>query len=183
MNEPAVMRALQPTVLVLMGVSGSGKSTIGHGLSRKLDWPFRDADSFHPPANIEKMSRGVPLQDADRWPWLTAIAEWIDAQRTAGAPGIVSCSALKRIYREHIIGNRSGVRLVYLKGDMSLIAARLAERKGHFMPPALLQSQFDVLEEPLAAERALVADIAQPPDALVAAIISHLGPIEAAGGP
>src|SRR4051812_10897542 len=121
------MDSVPGAILVLMGVSGSGKSTIGKGLSQALGWPFRDADSFHPPANIEKMSRGVPLEDAGRWPWLTAIAEWVDAQRAAGASGIVSCSALKRVYREHIIGARTGVRLVYLKGDMPLIAARLAE--------------------------------------------------------
>jgi carbohydrate kinase (thermoresistant glucokinase family) len=173
------MRTVEPIVVLLMGVSGCGKSTIGQGLSRALGWPFRDADSFHPPANIEKMSRGVPLEDADRWPWLAAIAQWIDAQRAAGAPGIVSCSALKRAYRAHIIGEREGVRLVHLKGDMALIAGRLAQRKGHFMPAALLQSQFDTLEEPLPVERALVADISSPPQEVVAAIIAKLGSAEA----
>jgi carbohydrate kinase (thermoresistant glucokinase family) len=126
------------------------------------------------------MSRGVPLDDTDRRPWLSAIAQWIDAQRAAGAPGIVSCSALKRDYRQHIIGARQGVRLVYLKGDMALIAGRLAPRKGHFMPPALLQSQFDALEEPLEAERPLAVDIALPPDEVVATIIAQLGAAEAA---
>ena len=169
------MQPAKPLVIVLMGVSGCGKSTTGARLSRLLGWPFRDADSFHPPANVEKMSRGVPLEDADRWPWLEAIAQWIDAQRTAGAPGIVSCSALKRAYRERIIGERAGVRLVYLKGGMELIAARLAKRKGHFMPAELLQSQFDALEEPLAAERALVVDITPPPEGVVAAVIAGLG--------
>ena len=168
------MRTVPPLVVVLMGVSGCGKSTVGKGLSQALGWPFRDADSFHPPANIEKMSRGVPLQDADRWPWLSAIAEWIDARCAAGASGIVSCSALKRAYREHIIAGRPGVRLVYLKGDMALIASRLAARKGHFMPPALLQSQFEALEEPLPGEHPLVVNIAAPPDAIVAEIIAGL---------
>jgi len=173
------MRRVPPLLVVLMGVSGCGKSTIGKGLSQALGWPFRDADSFHPPANIDKMSRGVPLDDADRWPWLSAIAQWIDAQRAAGAPGIVSCSALKRAYRQHIVGTPNGVRLVYLKGDMGLIAGRLAQRKGHFMPAALLQSQFHALEEPLQAERPLVVDIALPPDDVVAAIIAQLGAAEA----
>jgi gluconokinase len=176
------MRMLEPVVVVLMGVSGCGKSTIGRGLSQVLGWPFRDADSFHPPANIEKMSRGVPLEDSDRWPWLSAIAAWIDAQHAAGAPGIVSCSALKRVYRAHIVGAREGVRLVYLKGDMGLIAGRLAERKGHFMPAALLQSQFDALEEPAAGERHLAVDIAPPPGDIVATIIAGLGGTEASKG-
>jgi gluconokinase len=174
------MRTVPPLLVILMGVSGCGKSTIGAGLSQALGWPFRDADSFHPPANIDKMSRGVPLEDADRWPWLTAIAQWIDMQRTAGAPGIVSCSALRRAYRQHIIGARPGVRLVYLKGDMPLIAGRLAERKGHFMPPALLQSQFDALEEPLEIERPLVVDISLPPQDVVAAVIAQLAAAGAA---
>lgn len=177
-----MMRTLEPVVVVLMGVSGCGKSTIGSGLSQALGWPFRDADSFHPPANIEKMSRGVPLDDADRWPWLAAIAQWIDTRNAAGAAGIVSCSALKRAYRERIVGAREGVRLVYLKGDMRLIAERLAERKGHFMPTALLQSQFDALEEPSAGERHLVVDIAAPPRDVVAAIIARLGGTQASKG-
>jgi carbohydrate kinase (thermoresistant glucokinase family) len=176
------MHTVPPAVVVLMGVSGCGKSTIGNGLSQALGWPFRDADSFHPPANIVKMSRGVPLEDADRWPWLSAIAQWIDAQRVAGAAGIVSCSALKRAYRAHIVGAREGVRLVYLKGDMGLIAGRLAERKGHFMPATLLQSQFDALEEPLPAERALIADIAPPPEKIVAAIVAGLAQAQASTG-
>jgi gluconokinase len=176
------MSRLELAVVVLMGVSGCGKSTIGTGLSQALGWPFRDADSFHPPANIEKMSRGVPLEDADRWPWLEAIAQWIDARREAGAPGIVSCSALKRAYRERIIGERPGVRLVHLKGERELIAARLAKRKGHFMPAGLLQSQFDALEEPLAAERPLVVDIAPTPEEIVAAIVVGLGAVEVTRG-
>src|SRR2546421_3821091 len=127
------MTVKSPLVIVLMGVSGSGKSTAGAALSQKLGWPFRDADSFHPPANVEKMSRGTPLTDEDRWPWLAAIAQWVDERCQAGERGIVSCSALKRTYRNRIIGTRSGVRLVYLKGDMALIGRGLQARKHHFM--------------------------------------------------
>jgi carbohydrate kinase (thermoresistant glucokinase family) len=163
-----------PLVLVLMGVSGSGKSTIGDALSRRLGWPFRDADSFHPPANIEKMSRGSPLSDEDRGPWLAAIAHWIDARCAAGEHGIVSCSALKRVYRNHIIGTRKGVRLVYLKGDAALIRRRLKARKHHFMPASLLQSQFATLEEPGADERPVVVSIALSPARVADAIIERL---------
>jgi gluconokinase len=169
------MAVKPPLVIVLMGVSGSGKSTVGAALSRALGCPFRDADSFHPPANVEKMSRGVPLTDADRAPWLEAIAHWIDERRTTGERGIVSCSALKRAYRRQIIGERDGVRLVYLKGDKGLIAARMRARKGHFMPVSLLDNQFATLEEPQADEAALVVSIAPSPRRLSGAIIEALG--------
>ena len=123
-----------------MGVSGAGKSTVGRLIAARLDCPFRDADSFHPKANIEKMSRGAPLTDADRWPWLHAIAAWIAEHRAAGTTCVVTCSALKRVYRDIVTDNqRADVRLVYLKGDFDLIAARLAARTDHFMPPALLE--------------------------------------------
>src|SRR5262245_52895169 len=124
----------KPLVLVLMGVSGSGKSTTGTRLSKVLGWPFRDADSFHPPANIDKMSRGLPLTDEDRQPWLRAIALWIDERLVSNERGIVSCSALKRAYRRIIIGERIGVRLVYLRGDIDLIGDRISRRRNHFMP-------------------------------------------------
>jgi carbohydrate kinase (thermoresistant glucokinase family) len=170
-----------PLVIVLMGVSGSGKSTVGAELSHALGWPFRDADSFHPAANVEKMSRGVPLTDADRWPWLDAIAQWIDDRLERRAPGIVSCSALKRAYRQRIVGSRAGVGLVYLQGEMSVIATRLATRTGHFMPAALLASQFEALEEPQADERPVVVSVAEPPARIAAAIIAALGCTPAGG--
>ena len=163
-----------PLVIVLMGVSGAGKSTAGTALSRRLGWPFRDADSFHPPANIAKMSRGAPLSDEDRWPWLAAIAHWIDARCAAGEHGIVSCSALKRAYRSHIIGTRTGVQLVYLKGDAALIRRRLKARKHHFMPASLLESQFAALEEPGAEERPVVVSIALSPARVADAILEGL---------
>jgi gluconokinase len=164
----------QPLVIVLMGVSGSGKSTTGAALSRQLGWPFRDADGFHPPANVEKMSRGTPLTDEDRGPWLAAIAQWIDERCEAGERGIVSCSALKRAYRSRIIGTRLGVRLVYLKGDIEMIGQRLRARKHHFMPASLLESQFAVLEEPHADERPLTVSIAMSPRRVVDTIIERL---------
>jgi carbohydrate kinase (thermoresistant glucokinase family) len=132
-----------PAVIVIMGVSGSGKTTIANELARQLGWEFQDADWFHPPANVEKMHSGVPLTDEDRSPWLRAIARWIDETRGAGRHGVVTCSALKRRYRAVLIGDRADVRLVYLKGDASLIARRIATRHEHFMPASLLASQFD----------------------------------------
>ena len=164
----------KPLVLVLMGVSGSGKSTTGARLSKLLGWPFRDADSFHPQANIDKMSQGLPLTDEDRQPWLAAIAQWIDERLAAGECGIVSCSALKRTYRRIIVGERAGVRLVYLKGNMELIGDRLSRRRNHFMPPALLRSQFDALEEPQGDERALSVPISLTPRRVVEAIMQEL---------
>jgi gluconokinase len=170
-----------PQVIVLMGVSGAGKSTIGGELSRMLGWPFRDADSFHPPANIEKMKSGIPLADDDRWPWLDAIGAWIGERLARSEPGIVSCSALKRAYRARIGARRQGVRLVYLLGSQEMISSRLAGRKDHFMPLELLASQFTALEEPGPEERALVVGIAMPPVYMARSIVDKLG-LQAAGG-
>jgi gluconokinase len=180
-KEQRAMSDKTPLVIVLMGVSGCGKSTVGAELSRRLGWPFRDADSFHPPANIAKMSRGTPLTDADRAPWLDAIAQWIDDRLARAAPGIVSCSALKRAYRQRIVGARARVGLVYLKGDIGLIAARLAERTSHFMPTALLASQFEALEEPQPDERPVIVSIEEAPAGIAAAIIAKLGCAAAEG--
>jgi gluconokinase len=151
--------------IVVMGVSGAGKSTVGRLIAERLDCPFRDADSFHPTANIEKMASGQPLTDEDRWPWLRAIAAWIAEHRAAGTTCVVTCSALKRVYRDLVTDNqRADVRLVYLKGGIDLIAARLQARTGHFMPPALLRSQFDALEEPRADEHAIAVPIDAAPE-------------------
>jgi ribose 5-phosphate isomerase A len=148
-----------PPILVMMGVSGSGKSTIAEALSARLGWPFEEGDSLHPEANIAKMHAGIPLTDADRLPWLERVAGWIDAQRSRKQPGIITCSALKRAYRQIIIGDRPEVRLVYLRGGHDLIAEHLAGRHGHFMPPALLRSQIDTLEEPDPSEDPLTVDV------------------------
>ena len=162
--------------IVVMGVSGAGKSTVGRLMAARLDCPFRDADSFHPEANIEKMSRGEPLTDEDRWPWLHAIATWIAEHRAGRTTCVVTCSALKRMYRDIVTDRqRVDVRLIYLKGGFDLIAARLAARTDHFMPPALLKSQFDALEEPRADERAITAQIDAAPEEIAGRVVEKLG--------
>ncbi|WP_372446472.1 gluconokinase [Streptomyces spirodelae] len=158
----------QGPLVVVMGVSGSGKSTVGEWLAQVLDLPFADADDFHPEHNIRKMSAGVPLDDADREPWLDAMADWL-ADRTAGGAVLV-CSALKRRYRERL--RRASPRLffVHLDGSYELIAARLARRRGHFMPPSLLRSQFEALEPLGRDERGATVSVAGTPDETRAAV-------------
>ena len=170
MNEPHPL----PSVIVVMGVSGSGKTTVANELARQLGWEFEDADWFHSPANVEKMHSGIALTDEDRWPWLNAIARWIDEVRAAGRHGIVTCSALKRRYRAILIDGRPDVRLVYLKGDASLIARRIATRHEHFMPASLLASQFEALEEPGPDEHPITLSIEPGPREIAAQIISEL---------
>jgi gluconokinase len=162
------------TVLVLMGVSGCGKTTIGAALAERLGWEFLEGDALHPPANVAKMVAGVPLQDDDRWPWLCAIAARIDAWHAAGRSGVVACSALKRAYRDILLGPRAGMRLVYLRGGYDVIAARLAARKGHFMPPNLLQSQFRTLEEPGADEQPIIVSVEHAPESIKDQIMEQL---------
>ncbi len=161
--------------VVVMGVSGAGKSTVGKLIAARLSCEFRDADSFHPPANIAKMSSGVPLTDEDRWPWLEAIAAWIAQRRAAGETGVVTCSALKRVYRDVVTHKQSpDVRLVYLKGDFDLIEARLKARTGHFMPPGLLNSQFGTLEEPAPDEHAITVSIDATPEEIAERVVRSL---------
>ena len=154
------------TVLVLMGVSSCGKTTVAKLVAEARGLPFQEGDALHPPENVAKMSAGHPLTDEDRWPWLHAIAAVIDGWRATGQSGLVTCSALKRSYRDILIGPRQNVRLVYLRGEKSLIAERMAKRHGHFMPPALLDSQFATLEEPTADENPIILDIRKTPEEL-----------------
>lgn len=170
-GEPA---PAMPCILVVMGVSGSGKSTIGTQIALQLHWEFEDGDWFHPARNIDKMHAGMPLTDEDRVPWLIAIADFIDQARCAGRHVVVACSALKRRYRAVIIGNRPDVRLIYLKGDIDLISRRITARHEHFMPPSLLESQFEALEEPGADENTIVTSIAPRPREIVAQILAAL---------
>jgi carbohydrate kinase (thermoresistant glucokinase family) len=171
-----VMQAVRGVAaVVVMGVSGAGKSTVGRLIAERLECPFRDADSFHPAANIAKMSRGEPLTDEDRWPWLRAIAAWIAEHRAAGTTCVVTCSALKRRYRDLVTDEqRTDVHLVYLKGDFELIEARLKARIGHFMPAGLLRSQFDALEEPGTDEHAITISVDATPEEIATKVIERL---------
>jgi gluconokinase len=161
---------IAPRALIVMGVSGSGKSTIAAALAERLGWTFEDGDRFHPESNVAKMSAGHPLTDEDRWPWLQAIADEIGRVCRAGGHLVVACSALKRTYRDVLVGDRGDVCFVFLDGGQALIASRLARRKGHFMPPGLLDSQLKTLEPPQADERAIAVSI----DAAVETIVENI---------
>ena len=163
-----------PCALVVMGVSGSGKSTIGEVLAARLGWRYEDADKFHPASNVAKMSAGQPLTDEDRWPWLKAIAAEVDAVCDSGGHVVIGCSALRRVYRDILVHGRTDTRIVYLEGSQQLIAARLSRRKGHFMPPALLASQFRTLEPPGEAEHPVTVSIDAPIEAIVDQILDQL---------
>ena len=164
-----------PVAIIVMGVSGAGKSTIAALLARRLGIAYEDGDTFHPPANVEKMQARIPLADEDRIPWLTAIAARIATLRREGGHAVIACSALRRAYRDLLVGGQEeATRIVYLKGDKQLIAKRLAGRKGHFMPPQLLDSQFAALEEPTADEHAIVVSVVDRPPRVVGRIVAAL---------
>jgi gluconokinase len=164
----------RPIILIAMGVSASGKTTVARILADRLHCPFQEGDAFHPPANVEKMKSGVPLTDSDRLPWLQRIAQKIDEWRAQRQSGVLTCSALKRSYRDLIMGDRPEVRLVYLKGSRELIRRRIAARHGHFMPASLLDSQFATLEEPGPDERPITVDIDAKPEQIADEVLRQL---------
>jgi gluconokinase len=165
----------KPVVLVFMGVSGSGKTTVAGILAGRVGWPFQEGDDLHPQANIEKMKAGQPLTDADRRRWLVTVAEWVDRRLDAGENGVITCSALKRSYRDVINRRGSGVVFVFLAGSKATIAPRLAARQAHFMPSNLLDSQFADLEEPGPDEPHIRADVGPPPATIADSIMRELG--------
>ena len=162
-------------VLVVMGVSGVGKTTLGRDLADRLGWTFQEGDDLHPPANIAKMTAGEPLTDADRAPWLDRIGEELRSWATAGQSGVLTCSALKRAYRDRIRSARPDVRIVYLKGSEALIKGRVGARHHEYMPASLLRSQFETLEEPEPDEQVVEVDAGGSAETEVAAIIAALG--------
>ncbi len=156
--------------VLLMGVCGCGKSTVGRALAVELNWPFLDADTLHPQANVAKMASGIALTDEDRWPWFDRVVAEMRGHAAAGTHVVIACSALKQAYRDRL-ANGGSVRFVYLKGDAETIAPRLAGRKGHFMPPSLLASQFATLEEP---DDAIVVDVSGSPPEVAARVLAAL---------
>ncbi len=163
-------------IAIVAGVSGSGKSTVGLRLAGRLGWPFTDADDFHPAASVAKMRAGVPLTDEDRWPWLRAIAAWMDERIAGNESAVVTCSALKRSYRDLLLDGRPQARMVFLAPDRAELARRLAARHGHFFPEQLLGSQFAALEPPQPEERVVTVVPSDDPDTTVASIIAVLFP-------
>lgn len=163
-----------PQVLVVMGVSGVGKTTIAKALDERLHWPFQEGDELHSKANVDKMASGRALSDEDRAPWLRAVAAWIEARRQAGEPGVITCSALRRSYRDAVTGGHPGVRVVYLKADRAVIAERLSQRQHHYMPADLLESQLATLEEPSLDEHALTVQVHGSVEDIAAEIVAKL---------
>ncbi len=166
---------MSATCLVVMGVSGAGKSTIARRLADELGWPMAEADEFHPPANIEKMSSGTPLTDTDRAPWLASLRDWITERAESGESTVVTCSALKRAYRDILRQARARVRFVHLAGSAPLILERLSARSDHFMPPSLLDSQFGDLEPLGDDEDGVTVDLGEPPQRIAASALTRLG--------
>jgi len=165
--------AAQPLHLVVMGVSGTGKSTIAQALHARLGWEFAEGDEFHPQANVDKMASGRPLMDEDRWPWLEALAAWTAERDAAGTPTLLTCSALRRSYRDLLRRGGAGTWFVHLVGDKGLLLERMSSRE-HFMPPSLLESQLDTLEPLEADERGAVYDVANPQERLARMVLAQL---------
>ncbi|MBB2973156.1 gluconokinase [Mesorhizobium sp. RMAD-H1] len=174
MHRPA-KNGDKPIALIVMGPSGVGKTTTAELISQKLGWTFAEGDTFHPPANIEKMSAGIPLDDTDRAPWLEKIRDWISDEASAGRNVVITCSALKRIYRETLREAKADVRFVELVADPNLVAERMAHRKGHFMPASLLASQFATLEDLHEDENGVKVAVDAPPERVVERALVALG--------
>jgi gluconokinase len=151
-----------------MGVSGCGKTSVGRSLAAALSWDFYDADDFHPPANVDKMANGIPLDDTDRAPWLAALHKLIESSLKVDRPGVLACSALKERYRQQLLNGNEGVQIIYLRGSYDIIWARMQQRSDHYMKPHMLRSQFEALEEPTTA---LTIDISTPVDEIVQEIL------------
>ena len=162
-------------IAVVMGVSGSGKTTLARGLAARLDWPFQEGDDLHPAANVAKMSRGEPLTDDDRWPWLRALATWMDERIAAGESGVLTCSALHRSYRDYLREGRPQVRFCHVTVDPGVLAARLERRSGHYMPPSLLPSQLAALEPLQPDEPGVTVSGDGPPEAVLDEALRGLG--------
>ena len=177
------MSSMSFSVIVVMGVSGAGKSTIASMLALRLGWTYEDADWFHPPANIEKMHSGQPLTDDDRWPWLEAVAAWIDETRGAGRHGVIACSALKRAYRDEMLSGRPAAVMIFLQVSRDVLARRLAARHGHFFPEKLLDSQLETLELPAPDEHVLTVVVDGDAGQTAARIIAILPPPGRPGQP
>jgi gluconokinase len=178
-DSEAVMRT--PHVVVVMGVAGTGKTTIGPLLAARLGVPYAEGDDFHPEANIAKMTAGIPLDDDDRWPWLDAIGAW--AHERAGLGGVVSSSALKRSYRDRLRAAAPGIVFVHLTGDRELIEDRMANRRGHFMPTALLDSQFATLQPLQPDERGVAVDVSGTPEEITARALAALDDLDSSTQP
>ena len=161
---------MQPTGFIVMGVAGSGKTTVGKALADRLGWDFFDADDFHPAENIAKMAAGIPLNDSDRTPWLTALSDQLFATLKAGRHPVLACSALKESYRKQLVEGKNGVEIIYLKGSYDLLWARLSTRQGHFMKPEMLKSQFATLEEP---KNALILDVSMPLEEMLVFVLEE----------
>jgi gluconokinase len=157
--------------VIVMGVSGCGKTSVGRAIAANLGWVFHDADAFHPPANVEKMAKGIPLSDSDRAPWLAVLHDMISSSLKQNQPGVLACSALKEHYRQQLMKDLDNIQLVYLKGSYDLIWSRMSARTDHYMKPEMLQSQFDTLEEPA---NALTIDISVSIDEIIGAILNQI---------
>jgi gluconokinase len=167
-----------PVLLVVMGVSGSGKTTLAEAIARRLGWTFQEGDELHPPANVAKMSRGEPLTDDDRWPWLDAIGTWLDDRVEAGESAVVTCSALRRVYRDRLREGRPGVRFCHVMAPADVIRARVEQRQGHYMPPSLLPSQLATLEPLESDEPGVTVTAEGEPEDVLNEALSRLGELQ-----